>query len=343
MDILSMAMVLAALKNYNGGSAVLEGTGSEYYTLAPTALTFRSTAPLNEFQEVQVNGQTVDPSNYTLEEGSTIVKLSIDYLKTLDVGKHEVAIVSESKTVKGDFTVKAPELNEHGFYYNQPYTASVAALGGRKVAFFIRYDGTLDTITIGSNTSICTYTIDGDTVTVVTENMGTLTATLSSDPTEIFCNTLQTTFKLGDESIAADEDYIYIYVEELGGYEVQCIDKTQAKYGAIKTGINGIDTVKLADFCFVDNTNLSDMFEIHDGVVVIGTNAFVGCNSLESICIPASVTHIGSGALSGCTSLANIKFDGTVSQWNAITFESIHWHTNVPATHVQCSDGRVAL
>ena len=42
---------------------VLEGTGAEYYTLAPTALSFRSTAPLNEFQEVKVNGETVDPSN----------------------------------------------------------------------------------------------------------------------------------------------------------------------------------------------------------------------------------------------------------------------------------------
>ncbi|MBQ2005988.1 MAG: hypothetical protein II205_00290, partial [Bacteroidales bacterium] len=98
----------------------LEGDGAEYYTLAPTALSFRSTAPLNEFQEVKVNGEVVDPSNYTLEEGSTIVTLSIDYLKTLDIGSYEVDIVSDSKTVKGGFTVAAPELNEYGFYYNQP-------------------------------------------------------------------------------------------------------------------------------------------------------------------------------------------------------------------------------
>ena len=196
----------ATLSNLSGDTPeepeVLEGTG--------TALSFRSKEPLSEFQEVKVNGQTVDPSNYTLEEGSTIVKLSVDYLKTLDVGNYDVAVVSANKTVSGNFTVTAPTLNEYGFYYNQPYVANVAALGGRKVAFFIRDDGTLDTITIGSNTSTCTYTTDGDTVTIVTENIGTLTATLSSDPTEIFCNTLQTTFKLGDSSIAADEDYIYI-------------------------------------------------------------------------------------------------------------------------------------
>ena len=83
----------------------LEGDGAEYYTLAPTALSFRSTAPLNELQEVQINGVTVDPSNYTLEEGSTIVTFPIDYLKTLNVGSYEVAVASNSKNVKGGFSV----------------------------------------------------------------------------------------------------------------------------------------------------------------------------------------------------------------------------------------------
>jgi hypothetical protein len=100
----------------------LEGDGQEFYTIAPSTLSFRSSAPLNEFQDVQINGQTVDPSNYTLEEGSTIVKLSIDYLNTLTAGNHKIAVVSNNQTATGAFTVKAPELNEYGFYYNQPYT-----------------------------------------------------------------------------------------------------------------------------------------------------------------------------------------------------------------------------
>jgi hypothetical protein len=77
--------------------------------MAPSTLSFRSTAPLNELQDVQINGQTVDPANYELEEGSTIVKLKHDYLSTLDIGKYEVSVVSDSKIVKGDFTVTAPE------------------------------------------------------------------------------------------------------------------------------------------------------------------------------------------------------------------------------------------
>lgn len=346
------------------GEERLEGDGAEFYTLAPTALSFRSTAPLNELQEIQINGVTVDPSNYTLEEGSTIVTFPIDYLKTLNVGGYEVAVAFEGKTVKGDFNVKAPELNEHGFYYNQPYTATVAALGGRKVAFFIRDDGTLDTITIGSNTSVCTYTIDGNTVTVITENIGTLTATLSSDPTEIFCNTLQTTFKLGDNSIAADDDYIYTYTEDLGGYEVNAIDKTKAEYGAIKTGINGIDTVKLAANMFADCDNMTSVI-IPNGVVAIGNDALMGCDNLTSVIIPDSVvtigdfalhscdnlisvtigngvTNIGVSAFLNCPRLNNIAFTGTVAQWSAIT-KGNNWNELIPATYVQCSDGQVAL
>ena len=126
------ASLEAALDNLN--SERLEGDGAEYCTMAPTALSFRSTAPLNELNEVQINGVTVDPSNYTLEEGSTIVTFPIEYLKTLNVGNYEVTVASESKTVKGGFNIKAPELNEHGFYYNIPYSAHVN--------FTYRRDGT---------------------------------------------------------------------------------------------------------------------------------------------------------------------------------------------------------
>ena len=85
------------------GEEILEGDGQEFHKFAPTALSFRSTAPLSELQEVQINGVTVDPSNYTLEEGSTIVTFPIDYLKTLNVGNYEVAVASENKTVKDNF------------------------------------------------------------------------------------------------------------------------------------------------------------------------------------------------------------------------------------------------
>lgn len=339
---------------FGGGSdgAPLEGDGAEYYTLAPTALSFRSTAPLDEFQEVQLNGETVDPANYTLEEGSTIVKLSVDYLKTLNTGNYEVAVVSKNTTVKGKFAVKAPELNEHGFYYNQPYTAYVDILGETQ-SFFIRKDGTLDVIgTPSGDVSKCTYTYDGNQLTVLSPVLGTLTGTIAENGTEIYCNELQISFELGNKSIAADEEYIYSYVEDLGGYQVSVIDKTKSSYGAIKTGIHNIPTVKLADDMFViytsdlvwgePNTTLLVIPEIPNTITSIGDYAFLYCTSLTSVNIPDSVTGIGHDMFHGCTSLSNITFEGTIAQWNAIT-KGTDWNKDVPATYVQCSDGQVAL
>lgn len=390
IDSAKLAGAISELESVLSGTGEehLEGTGSEYYTLAPTALSFRSTEPLAEFQEVQVNEQTVDPANYTLEEGSTIVKLSIDYLKTLDIGSHEVAIVSQNKTVKGEFSVAAPEFNNYGFYYNQPYSANLPMFGG-DTAFFIREDGTFDIITVGKNPTTSTYTVNGNTIAAVVPPLGAVTCTVSADGTSIYCNEVGVTFELfGSTAIAADDDYVYIYKEDLGGYEVNAIDKTKAEYGDIKTGINGIDTVKLMDYMFAENHSLISIPHIPDSVTTIGEYAFSSCESLTSVEIPDSVTTIGHGefnncdgltnidipnsvtvikavafnhcdnltnliigygvttigvnAFSNCSSLTNISFRGTVEQWNCITKE-IYWNSLVPATHIQCSDGTVAL
>jgi hypothetical protein len=43
-----------------------------------------------------------------------------------------------------------------------------------------------------------------------------------------------------------------------------------------------------------------------------------------------------------CTNLSSIIFEGTTAQWNAIR-KGTDWNEDVPATHVQCSDGQVEL
>lgn len=74
----------------------------------------------------------------------------------------------------------------------------------------------------------------------------------------------------------------------------------------------------------------------------ISGGVFYGCSSLTSIEIPSSVTSIGYSAFNGCTALTDIKFNGTKSQWNAITKQT-NWKYGVPATTVTCSDGTVTL
>ena len=155
-----------------GGSEVLEGDGQEFHKLAPTALSFRSTAPLNELQEIQINGVTVDPSNYTLEEGSTIVTFPIDYLKTLDVGNYEVNVVSDSKAVKGDFTVAAPELNEYGFYYNVPYVGRIEYFGDTFVLVF-KHTGEANIITLNTLfTEACVWSMQTSNTLRISSSMG---------------------------------------------------------------------------------------------------------------------------------------------------------------------------
>lgn len=327
IDSASLADATATLEAHLMGMMEerLEGDGAEFYTLAPTALSFRSTAPLNELQEIQINGVTVDPSNYTLEEGSTIVTFPIEYLKTLNVGSYEVAVASNSKTVKGGFSVVEPELNEHGFYYNQPYVGYVSYYSQNWV-FFLREDGTMDFMILeGGYTETCNYEMDGSNITV-NGVAGTFTGSVGA--TEIYCNEVATNFVLGDTSIAADGDYIYIYKEDLGGYEVNAIDKKKAEYGAIKTGINGIDTVKLADYMFDQNENLTEFHQIPNSVAIIGMQAFYRCYNLSSVTIPNSVTTILSDAFYD-SSLTSIEIPASVTSIDSGVFDSCNSLTNI--------------
>ena len=188
---------------------------------------------------------------------------------------------------------------------------------GYNMAFFLREDGTADMIADdGSSPGSCTYTNNGKNLTINTE-VGTFTGTASDDGTEIYCNEMDTNYILGDESIVADEEYIYVFDNSLGGYVVFVIDSDQESYGAIRTGINGFQTVEVADRAFANNKNLTVVPVIPSSVTSFDEYAFYGCTSLTSIEIPDSVTSIGEAVFSGCTSLTSITF-GEYSQLTTI-------------------------
>ena len=88
-------------------TAVLNGTNKSAtdYPGGDYGLVFRSTAAFSTFQGVQVDGKTLAKSNYTAEEGSTVVYLKAAYLKTLAAGKHTVTILSSTGNTSMDFTV----------------------------------------------------------------------------------------------------------------------------------------------------------------------------------------------------------------------------------------------
>ncbi|MBQ9745440.1 MAG: leucine-rich repeat protein [Clostridia bacterium] len=74
------------------------------------------------------------------------------------------------------------------------------------------------------------------------------------------------------------------------------------------------------------------------GVVTIGAGAFIQCESLESIVLPASVQSIHKGALDDCRSLTSIIYGGTVEQWHAIEKYDLRG-----AVTVYCTDGEIIL
>ena len=90
-----------------GITAELNGTNKSAtdYPGGDYGLVFRSTAAFSTFQGVQVDGKTLAKSNYTAEEGSTVVYLKAAYLKTLAAGKHTVTILSTAGNTSMDFTI----------------------------------------------------------------------------------------------------------------------------------------------------------------------------------------------------------------------------------------------
>ena len=86
---------------------ITAGANGSWQKGTKDGLTFTSNAAYKHFQKVQVDGKDLDASNYTVKEGSTIVTLKTSYLETLSVGKHTLAIVSETGTATTEFTIKA--------------------------------------------------------------------------------------------------------------------------------------------------------------------------------------------------------------------------------------------
>lgn len=56
-------------------------------------LTFKFDGPHYNVREVKINNEIVDPSNYTITKGSTVLTLDADYLDSLDDGLYNINIV----------------------------------------------------------------------------------------------------------------------------------------------------------------------------------------------------------------------------------------------------------
>ena len=101
--------VLTYRKDYkivNGASQTVTENSGE-------TVSFRSNCGIEKFIRLEIDEKLVDPENYILKDGSTIVELKPEYLATLEVGKHGVSIVSQDGTADTTLRIKAqPEEKE---------------------------------------------------------------------------------------------------------------------------------------------------------------------------------------------------------------------------------------
>lgn len=84
---------------------ILDGANSDWKQNTEETITIRGNGDFSKFVGVKIDGNTIDAKNYTAKEGSTIITLTTDYLKTLSIGTHTFEIVWTDGSVSTNFTV----------------------------------------------------------------------------------------------------------------------------------------------------------------------------------------------------------------------------------------------
>ena len=84
---------------------ILDGANSDWKQNTEETITIRGNGDFPKFVGVKIDGNTIDAKNYTAKEGSTIITLTTDYLKTLSIGTHTFEIVWTDGSASTNFTV----------------------------------------------------------------------------------------------------------------------------------------------------------------------------------------------------------------------------------------------
>lgn len=84
---------------------IINGANSSWDSESSDGLVIRGNGDFSKFTGVKVDGVLIDRSNYSVEEGSTIIILNATYLNTLTTGNHIVEILWTDGSVETTFTV----------------------------------------------------------------------------------------------------------------------------------------------------------------------------------------------------------------------------------------------
>ena len=84
---------------------IMDGANSNWVRNEDGSMAIRGNGEFSKFTGVKVDGVLIDPANYVVTEGSTIVTLKPEYLNTLSEGSHSFEIMWADGSAATDFTV----------------------------------------------------------------------------------------------------------------------------------------------------------------------------------------------------------------------------------------------
>ena len=84
---------------------IIDGANSSWTQNTDGSIKIRGNGEYSKFVNVKVDGVVVDPVNYIVTEGSTIIEFKPEYLKTLSEGTHTFEIAWTDGTASTSFTV----------------------------------------------------------------------------------------------------------------------------------------------------------------------------------------------------------------------------------------------
>lgn len=99
---LTMTPTAAGASDYK----IIEGANGTWTQNSDGTLVFHANGDFDKFTGVKVDGTLIDAKNYTAVSGSTVITLKADYLKTLSVGTHKIAVVYTDGECSANFEVK---------------------------------------------------------------------------------------------------------------------------------------------------------------------------------------------------------------------------------------------
>ena len=102
--------VNAALASYK----IISGADSEWKQNTDRTITIGGNGEFSKFESVKVDGSIIDAKNYIAKEGSTIIILKADYLKTLSVGTHSFEILWADGSAVTSFKVSKNTSDNEG-------------------------------------------------------------------------------------------------------------------------------------------------------------------------------------------------------------------------------------